>query len=220
MRSNVSELLNKINRLAQLPGFPAVSHLEKDLLKQYLRELYEALDAEQGTVYTSAPNTFQDPVTEKVAETEKTKEETLQPEALVAAVTKPEQTTVSEPVKEVREDIRDVIPSVKASINQIVKPSVTLNERIKGAGKEIHRKFAAKPLKDMIDMNRRFVFVNELFDGDADSFSKAILYLDSLADYNEAFDTAQSLSIKYSWNENAQPVRLFYKLLKQRFEEE
>jgi hypothetical protein len=220
MRSNVLELLNKINRLAQLPGFPAISPLEKDLLKQYLRDLYEAVDADE-VILPPLTNTTQQPVVETEIKMAKQEQETLQPEAMVVPVAKHVEAPVIEPAKEGRGDLQDIIPSVKASINQIVKPSVTLNELIKTGGKEIHRKFAVKPLKEMIDMNRKFVFVNELFNGDADSFSKSIQYLDSLADYNEAFDyTAQSLSTKYSWNENAQPVRLFYKLLKQRFEEE
>lgn len=220
MRSNVSELLNKINRLAQLPGFPAVSQLEKDLLKQYLRELYEALDAKELVAGHDA-NVVEQPVTETVVNPVSKEPEPVLTEVTTTVVEETVQPLVAEAVKKENAEEKVVATVAEVALNNAVKPSVTLNELIKTGGKEIHRRFAAKPLKDMIDLNRRFVFVNELFAGDADSFAHSIKHLDSLADYREAFDfTVQSLAVKYKWDDKAQPVRLFYKLLKQRFEEE
>lgn len=212
MRSNVSELLNKINRLAGLTGF---SKLEKDLLKQYLRELYEAID--------SVDVKEEEPVLEQPV-VEVKKEEAIQPEVLIATVS-----PVVEPEKEVKPRVKEevkpvtdsVLSSVKVSINEVVKPGASLNERVKGAGKEIYEHISTKPMKDMIDLNRRFVFVKDLFGGDSDAMAKAVAHIDSLEDYDAAFDyCSQVISVSNKWDEKAQPVKLFYKLVKQKFGEE
>lgn len=212
MRSNVSELLNKINWLA---GLASLGKLEKDLLKQYLRDLYEAIDSaevkEEETI-----------VVKQVVAVKK--EESIQPEVIIATVI-----PVLEPVEEVKTKVKEevkpvtdsILSSVKASINEVVKPGASLNERIKGAGKEIHAHVSTKPMKDMIDLNRRFVFLNELFGGDSDAMAKAISNIDSLEDYEGAFDyCSRALASTYNWDEKAQPVKLFYKLVKQKFGEE
>lgn len=220
MRPNVSELLNKINHLAQLPGFPDLSKLEKDLLKQYLRDLYEAVDATELVAGHDA-NVVRQPVTETVVKPVSKEPEPVLTEVTTMVVEETVQPLVAEPTADSQTKKTVVATVAEVALNNAVKPSVTLNELIKTGGKEIHRRFAAKPLKDMIDLNRRFVFVNELFGGDSDAFSKAISYLDSLTGYKDAHDfTMQSLAVKYQWDDKAQPVRLFYKLLKQRFEEE
>jgi hypothetical protein len=219
MRSNVLELLDKINRLAKQPGFPAVSKLEKDLLKQYLREIYAALEEELAV---ASPVAQEEPKQEPVVIAVK---ESVQPEELIGAITPPvvkaEVKPVADAVNEVKEESNPVLASVKNSINEIIKPAATLNERVKGTGKEIHRQFSAKHLKDMIDLNRKFVFVNELFKGDSDSFAKAIQQLDTLEDYDAAIGYAEkTLAPRFAWDMKAQPVKLFYKLLKQKFGEE
>ena len=212
MRSNVSELLDKVNRLASTTS---LSKLEKHLLKEYLRELYESI--EEVDVKEETPV-----LVKQVLEIQK--EESIEPEVIIADVS-----PVVEPEKEVKQKVKEVVKpvlgsiltSVKASINEVVKPSASLNERVKGAGKEIHEHISTKPMKDMIDLNRRFVFVKELFGGDSDALVKSVSHIDSLDDYDSAFDyCSRTLSASYNWDEKAQPVKLFYKLVKQKFGEE
>lgn len=216
MRSNVFELLEKINRIARQPEFPLVSKLEKDLLRQYLRELYDTLDEPEAEALVFTPEQQE---TVKVPQVE-----TIQPEELIAASVNTEEPVKQKPVEVTTEPHREaekVQSSVKVSINEIVKPNATLNERVKGPGREIHKHFSAKPLKEMIDLNRRFVFVNELFGGNADALNKAVLHIDSLQDYREAYSyTTATLAPENNWDEKAQPVKLFFKLLKQKFGEE
>ncbi|MCW5907041.1 MAG: hypothetical protein KIS94_04225 [Chitinophagales bacterium] len=221
MRPNVSELLEKINRFARQSQ---LSQLELDLLKSYLREMYEALDD------AAIMQTEEAPVIPLKVE----KAETLQPELLVADK---EQPTEQKPMdvkpekivnkveelqaKQVAETQKEMLTSVKASINEIVKPAQTLNEKVKGKPVEVHHRFASKALKDMVDLNKRFVFVSELFKGDADGFSEAVKYIDSLETYNTAQQyLAETLLRKYGWDETSQAARLFNKMVKQKFGEE
>lgn len=265
MRPNVFELLDKINRIAQKPDFPAISKIEKDLLKHYLREMYELVD-EDAPIVTTVPNVSQishkppipkiiveekapeviqeqpikqitpEPVKEIVREI--VEEQIVEPVKEVIQETKqPEQLMVETPEEEVvsplanvrfitREDLLnkthevDTV-SVKASVNDMVKPYQTLNERIKGSGKEIHKVLSLKPLKDMIDLNKKFVLVNELFKGDSAAFGKAVQDIDSFESYDDAKRYVQNgLAANFGWDANSQTVRMFVKMVKQRFGEE
>jgi hypothetical protein len=39
---------------------------------------------------------------------------------------------------------------------------------------EIHKKLASKPLRELIDFNKRFAIVNELFKGDTAKFQQTV----------------------------------------------
>jgi len=266
MRPNVFELLDKINRIAQKPDFPAISKIEKDLLKHYLREMYELVD-EDIAVVTTVPDLSQtshkppipkiiveekapevvveqpvkqitpEPVKEVIKEivaepvvmepVQEVTHETIQPEQLVTnKQVEEEPTPVNHPKFITREELLskthevDTV-SVKATVNDMVKPYQTLNERIKGSGKEIHKVLSLKPLKDMIDLNKRFVLVNELFKGDSAAFSKAVQDIDSFENYDDAKRYVQNgLASQFNWDATSQTVRMFVKMVKQRFGEE
>lgn len=265
MRPNVFELLDKINRIAQKPDFPAISKIEKDLLKHYLREMYELVD-EDAPVVTTVPDVSQishkppipkimyeekapeviqeqpvkqitpEPVKEIVREI--VEEQVVEPVKEIIQETKqPEQLILETPEEEVvsplanarfitREDLLSKThevdtASVKASVNDMVRPYQTLNERIKGSGKEIHKVLSLKPLKDMIDLNKKFVLVNELFKGDSAAFGKAVQDIDSFESYDDAKRYVQNgLAADFGWDANSQTVRMFVKMVKQRFGEE
>ena len=94
----------------------------------------------------------------------------------------------------------------------------SLNQRLKPATTEVHKKLAIKPLKELIDLNKRFVLVNELFKGDSSLFADTIQQIDGYSDYISA--NAFIISQNFDWEENSQAYRLFRKLVKQKFGEE
>lgn len=102
-------------------------------------------------------------------------------------------------------------------INERIKGSTDLNERWRGATTEVHQRFAMKPMKDMIDLNRRIAFVNELFKGNAEELNKAIQTIDAATDYEVAKAYVNSLARTWNWYESSQSAKLFVKLVKQRF---
>ncbi len=222
MRSNVSELLEKINRLAAKPNFPHLSLIEKDLFKHYLREMYEAMDHGQNVVFPKEEKMSAVPVSERI--------ETKQPETML--VEKPfnkKQAEASENMifqktsSQTNESLTNVsLPpdtlSVKVTINDGVRPKTSLNELIKDSGKEMHKVFSSKPIRELIDFNKRYAIVNELFGRDVEAFANAVHRIDTSESYEAASNFIQNeLTIKYSWDESSQSARLFYKLVKQRF---
>lgn len=195
MRPKISELLNKIT---ELTNSSMLTSLEFDLLKQNIRNLYEEVEQLKSGL---------------TKETEAVKE--LKQE-------QPKITKVNnEPVLHVIPSNENVTAS-KDSINGKTTSSGSLNEKLKTNNKtEIHKHLSTKPLKELIDMNKRFVLVNELFKGNSDSFSQAVQHIDSVNEYEDAKGYIRTeLFHKYQWNEASQSVRMFLKLVKQKFGEE
>jgi len=206
MRSKVSDLLDKINRLANPAAITEFSPLELDLLKQYLRDLYQELDSMKNG---------------KRAENIKAEViETIQPQPVLIGEKQKEvivMPKVEEPVV-VKAETK-VKPTVKSTINEIVQSTESLNSKLKATtAKEVHHKLSTKPLKELIDLNKRFVVVNELFKGNSDAFAQAVQDIDSAENYNSAESIIRKqFADVHQWDESSETVKLFFKLVKQKF---
>lgn len=240
MKHDIPVLLQRIQLLLSQHPSAKLSAMERDLLLQYIRSLYEEI-----YFCNSSPVNEQSPV--DILTT--LQKESLQPEALLLkkqpevqmpAVTdvkqlvteqiaafeiRQEQTTEGTtdipPVAEVPDFEGKPKAQVVKSINERIAPPSTLNEKIKPASEEIHKKFASRPLKELIDLNKRFVFINELFRGDSASYTEVIQHIDSLTGYSEAEAYIQRQLIQpMQWDMATQSARLFMKLVKQRFGQE
>lgn len=217
MRSNVSELVEKINAIASGGNLTGLSRIELDLLQQYLRSLYEEVEnAKNRPAHSITP-----PVKQEVTPKAEVEQESIQPELLIAAVNEPKEENVvitKAPLKEeVTSPVKEEKP-VKGALNEVIKSGGGLNEKLKTTSKEIHRSLSHKPMKDLVDLNKRIVFVNELFNGDIDAFNTAVGNIDRVEDFEGAQQyIREQLMEKYKWNETAQSTRLFLKLTRQRF---
>lgn len=217
MRSNVSELVEKINAIASGGNLTGLSRIELDLLQQYLRSLYEEVEnAKNRPAHSITP-----PVKQEVTPKAEVEQESIQPELLIAAVNEPktEKVVITEtlPKEEVISPVKEE-KAVKGALNEVIKSGGGLNEKLKATSKEIHRSLSHKPMKDLVDLNKRIVFVNELFNGDIDAFNTAVGNIDRVEDFEGAQQyIREQLMEKYKWNETAQSTRLFLKLTRQRF---
>lgn len=124
-----------------------------------------------------------------------------------------------EPVLITHNPITDTVENT-VPINERIKSSTDLNERWRNATTEIHQRFAMKPLKDMLDLNRRIAFVNDLFKGNSEELNKAVQTIDAATDYEVAKAYVNSLARTWNWYESSQSAKLFVKLVKQRFGQE
>ncbi len=217
MRSNVSELVEKINAIASGGNLTGLSRIELDLLQQYLRSLYEEAEhAKNRPVHSITP-----PVKQEVAPKAEVEQESIQPELLIAAVNEPieEKVVITEtPPKEEAKSLGKEEKPAKGALNEIIKSGGGLNEKLKTTSKEIHRSLSHKPMKDLVDLNKRIVLVNELFKGDAEAFSTVVGNIDRAGSYEAAQEYInEHLLPKYNWTESAQSTRLFFKLVKQSF---
>jgi hypothetical protein len=204
MNSKVSELAEKINRITNRPSFPDMSLLEHDLLLQHLRDFYQELEALRITQTATVKEHVQ--IIEAVASMDKTE----LPEKISAKENK-------EPISAVAADK----PESKISLNENITSESGLNEKLKPNTTELHQKIGAKSLKELIDLNKRFAIVNDLFHGDTQAFSIAIMQVDNASGFKEADDYVRNHLMKnLNWDAQSQSCKLFLKLLKQKFGEQ
>lgn len=135
-----------------------------------------------------------------------------------------EKVVVKEPVIQVTEKKPEPVNKTTTpvtSINEKIQGSTSLNDKLKAGTTEIHRRLSVRPLKDLIDLNKRFVIQNELFKGNADAMAAAVQFIDSAQDITTAETYLNNeVAPKLAWDETSQAVRMFRKLVKQKFGEE
>ncbi len=83
----------------------------------------------------------------------------------------------------------------------------SLHNRISGQKEEksIGTRMQQKPienLKEVIGVNEKFLFINELFNGNIQDYHNAVAKLNSMQDVKQAFDYLNALGIDYSWDAN------------------
>jgi len=73
-------------------------------------------------------------------------------------------------------------------------------------------------LKSMLSINQKFMFINDLFSGNQEDFTKVLEFLESCETKEEAHLFVQNNYLKHNiWKENAPQVKEFMKLLDKRF---
>ncbi len=83
----------------------------------------------------------------------------------------------------------------------------SLHQRIAGhkEDKSIGARMQQNPvesLKDVIGVNEKFLFINELFNGNIQEYHQAIAKLNEMKDVKDAFDYLNTLGLEYSWDAN------------------
>ncbi len=87
--------------------------------------------------------------------------------------------------------------------------------------KSVADKMQHKPvhdLKDAIGINEKFLFINELFDGNLQDYSEAVNKLNSSGDLKTAENMLnEDLAIRFNWREDSIHVKNFKDLVERRF---
>jgi len=80
-------------------------------------------------------------------------------------------------------------------------------------------KSGGKSIMKMLTLNQRFMFVNELFEGNQNLFLSAIEQLDGMNNFREASShIKKSFADKYNWNMETEEVEEFMELIEKRFD--
>ncbi len=73
-------------------------------------------------------------------------------------------------------------------------------------------------LKNDLSINQKYMFINELFNGDADNFNLSVDKLEQCSDYKEAFAVIENdLAKTNNWKKESDVVAIFLNVVKQRF---
>ena len=82
---------------------------------------------------------------------------------------------------------------------------------------DIGSKIQSKPIRDIgssMGINDRFKLINELFNGDKDSFQNTISTLDGASNFNEAFNY---ITTSFDWDMEEDSVQMLLELVRRKF---
>ncbi|WP_235296470.1 hypothetical protein [Portibacter marinus] len=221
----VSKLIEKINVLhdSLLSIDEEISSIEKDLLLNYIRQLYE-----QVLEIGAEDDRHIEPV--KLAKE-------------VIDLPEKEDVVIHPAVEEIAdiptEDTFKVAPQTMPKIHQMDTKSEVevLDEPITMKGineelvamfemkeaKDVSEKLRSTPIKDLntaMGINDRFLTVNELFGGDANAFKSCVDHINQMESYEEAKSYLLSdVAQKYDWSaaERLKKAAGFITLVQRRF---
>lgn len=82
------------------------------------------------------------------------------------------------------------------------------------------QKLGKKPITDLseaIGLNQKFLFMNDLFEGENNLYKEAIKTLNSFSSYFEADEYINVLSSRHSWDSTSRTVKDFIELVERRY---
>jgi len=107
-------------------------------------------------------------------------------------------------------------------LNEVIGlPGSSLNERLRTVQSELSERLKDAPLRDLrkaIGINDRYLYINELFNGNEAMFDRSLKTLDSFTVFSEAeFWMQRELRVKMGWKEDNVLVQQFLQLVRRRF---
>ncbi len=225
----VSKLIEKINVLhdSLLSIDEEISSIEKDLLLNYIRQLYEEVlavstsDQKPKTVQTidqaviDLPKPSMEPVVREVIKQEKIEvrqnghQNVEIPAVTVDSIPEPKKIEVEK--EEVREEIKPVeLQEITEEMVDEATGDVDVTDELIALfemkeAKELSEKLSSLPIQDLktaMGINDRFLTVNELFGGDNAAFGECIDMINGMNDYNEAKSfLLRKVAVKYNWSD-------------------
>ena len=150
------------------------------------------------------------------------------PEPVIEATPQPiappieEKSTVSIPAPEPEKTPEVVVTAPPVSNKQETEDEVTLNQRLrKDEPVSLAQRLQKSPIPDLtkhIGIAQRFVFINELFDKNADDYSKSIEKLNTFNNLDEAKTfIRKNILPHYNWDTEDSQVQKFYELVERRY---
>jgi hypothetical protein len=126
-------------------------------------------------------------------------------------------------------------PSSKAVVEKVSQEKQILGDKYSGNGNSVYERLAKmkedksigarmqfKPIENLkaaIGVNEKFLFVNELFNGDLQAYNESIHKLNSYPSIHEAFEFLNQLTTQYSWDgqRSADTIEKFANLVQRRY---
>ena len=236
----MKELINKISsRIHQLEKGELRSE-EIDVLTDECRDLYERLTVlrykawEKGLIAGSDVPEIkpvgENEVIERAAaeEPEEKADKELPPFRLnISPVAKENpQTNLLDEMESPEEE--NETQKYKQSVNEIPVKIIqqdraaesSVNDRLSAQKTSFAEKQQRKPIADLrtaIGLNQKFLFMNDLFEGENEAYNEAIQKLNSFSSADDAKNYLLSLGTKYDWDPESESVIQFCELVERRY---
>ena len=204
---NITEIITQVGdigeMISRMKAEGPVPAIEIDIVLEKIRKLYTDVSNLKEFDLPSAKHPAEPVIVKDVNEKAEipAKHDTVQ-----------EETTVVKPESKVSEEPATIADRFKGEKKFI-------NERLgdNGNRQDISSKLQSKPIHDIgtsLGLNDRFKLINELFNGDKDSYQQTINVLDSATNFNEAFNY---ISTSYDWDMEDDSVLMLLDLVRRKF---
>lgn len=191
----------------------SLSAIEKDILLKQIASLYENLLNKNATQQVVQKNEQVVEKNEQVQELKPIEPIAVQEKKAIEVVA---ETTIEENSRATSVVEEDLKKNNNLLDSKIEKP--LLNERFQPQSKGLNERVAQGDLKKLIDFNRQFVFIQELFQNDAISYMKTIERINETEKIEDAILYLNNEIIhKYKWKPEQESVKLFEKIVRQKF---
>lgn len=227
LSNDISEVKKLIDSFSERNSVP---NIELDLTLEKLRKIYDILlllkEDEEKIVDVAETKPEIEKIEElKDAHVEEEKQERETEEEVITPTTATETST---------EVMLDVEQPDEGPLPDEEKPksldSSVIGEKVGGSKEFFNESFSqkhpvndfsvrqqTKPVSDLnkaIGINDKFLFINELFNGDSQSYKKAIEFINSCANFNEAFSY---ISDNLHWEMENDNVQKLLDLIRRKF---
>ena len=112
--------------------------------------------------------------------------------------------------------LNDTFTDDLPTVNDLLKKDII------GTGTPLSDLAFSRPIKSIVDgisLNQKFVFIGRLFDGDINSYNKAVEELDNCINFSEAKNLMnKSLAPKYNWIMAAEEANDFLEVVGRKFQ--
>lgn len=132
---------------------------------------------------------------------------------------------VEEEVKELPKEVKHKAKQVDNNVTiaeKFQEKKKTINDTIeKTEDNTLAAKLQKAPISDLvkaIGINDKFLFINELFGGNADEYNTAIKELNQIEKLHLAFDYLDNLRKKHNWDESSTPCLKIYDLVRRKYQ--
>jgi hypothetical protein len=238
---DITTILLQIELFSKQLETTSLTTIERDLIKSKLLSLYEKVSLSNPvqmpivpTLEQSTPPALEVPKVEltPMPVEEKTLPKVEEPVAVVEKIVEPviervpAPTIVEAPVqtsqKFKRWRYKKQPPSAPykevSLIDRLSETDNSLMGKFTTSSKGLNDNVTEGDLKKLIDFNRQFVFIQELFGNDPKAYMEAINRLNTIQTIEEAVKYInQELVPKYNWNKDLQSLKLFDKIIRQKF---
>jgi hypothetical protein len=204
---NITEIITQVGdigeMISRMKAEGPVPAIEIDIVLEKIRKLYTDVSNLKEFDLPAAKHPAEPVIVKDVKEKAEipAKHDTVQEETSVA---KPESKPSEEPAT-----VADRFKGEKKFINERLGDN--------GNRQDISSKLQSKPIRDIgtsLGLNDRFKLINELFNGDKDSYQQTINVLDSATNFNEAFNY---ISTSYDWDMEDDSVLMLLDLVRRKF---
>lgn len=213
LKKDPEALMKLLDDLSDPTLWNGLSNLEKDLVKDKLRTLYELIvsgefqkqeKGKNNTVEWEVPESADmSPafVDEHIHQSESEQHE-IETDELISAE---KEVATEQPADKEATDQPDLFTSPEKKMEAGVSgmPETKPNEKEpESIADKIHKEVKIDRLKTAIGINEKFFFINELFDGNLNAYNEAIDVLDGADTLEKAQSLVNELSEKHRWSDH------------------